>query len=230
MPGARRATSDAANIFDASARVRLMESDMSLSEKINNLFAAEQWAEARALIEKAMAKSGKDDHWLLARLATTYYEERKYKKALTLLEKARALAPACPLVLWDYAGALDALGRSEEAIKVYMDLIQRGPDKVGQDECGEGLKWAIGLLTDCFYRVSVCLKHLHRPQEAFLFLGWYAALVTAGASSMYADAHGPVIRHTLDVLREHPGIPHPRSPRKGLEVFSREAVQLLNAA
>lgn len=203
----------------------------TLTQQINDLFAREEWRTARALIVKEMDKRGDDPgHWLLDRLATTYYEERKYKKALRLTEKALALMPDCPMVLWDYAGTLDALGRSQEAIEVYMDLIQRGPDKVGEEECGEGLEWAIGLLTDCFYRVSVCLKHLHRPKEAFHFLGWYAALVTAGAKSMYADAHDQFIKHTVEVLREHPGLPHPRSPRKGLKEFSKEAVQLLRAA
>ena len=202
-----------------------------LSDKIDDRFAREKWKEARALLEKEMKKRGGEaDHWLLTRLATTYYEERQYKKALQLDDKARALAPDCPLVLWDYAGTLDALGRSEEAISIYMSLILRGPEKVGREECGEGLEWAISLLTDCFYRVSVCLKHLHRPQPAWQFFLWYAQLVTAGAQSIYAQAHSEIIKHVLDVVREHPGERPPRSPRKGLKEFGKQAERLLQAA
>jgi tetratricopeptide (TPR) repeat protein len=201
-----------------------------LSDKINTLFEQEKWKEARALIEKARAKPGAgDDHWLLTRLATTYYEERNYKKALQLSEQARELASDCPLVLWDLAGALDALGRSQEAIDVYMGLIERGPEKVGQEECGEGLEWAIDLLTDCFYRVSVCLKHLDRPKPAWEFFVRYAQLVAAGAHSMYAEAHNQVLQHVVEVLRKHPG-GKPRSPRQGLKQFSKEVKSLLHAA
>lgn len=202
-----------------------------LSEKIDDLFAKEKWKEARALVEKEMAKRGDEPgHWLLARLATTYYEERRYKKALQLVEKALALAPHCPLVLWDYAGTLDALGRSEEAIDIYMSLVLRGPDKVGQEECGEGVGWAVGLLTDCFYRVSVCLKHLQRPQPAWQFFLWYAQLVTAGAPSLYAKADSEIITHILDVTKAPPDGRPLRSPRKGLKQFRKEAERLLHAA
>lgn len=202
-----------------------------LSKKINALFAKEKWKEARALIEKEMEKRGDEcDHWLLTRLATTYYEERHYKKALQLNEKARSLAPNCPLVLWDYAGTLDALGRSEEAIAIFMSLILRGPDKIGREECGEGLEWAIGLLADCFYRVSVCLIHLHRPQPARKFFLWYAQLVAAGAQSIYTDSESEIIKHISDVLPEHPDERPPRSPRKGLKEFGKQAERLLHAA
>lgn len=201
-----------------------------LSEKINDLFAREKWTEARALIEKEVAKRDEANHWLLTRLATTHYEERQYKKALQLLEQARTLAPDCPLVLWDYAGTLDALGRSKEVIEIYMALLQRDAKTIAEEECGEGLDWAIGLLTDCFYRISVCLKHLHRPQEALRFLGWYAGLATPGVSSIYAEDQDHVLQHTLEVLREQEGAPSSRSVLKRLKAFRKEAERLLRAA
>ena len=231
MQAARRATSAAASTFSANAAARNRETDVSrLSEKIDDLFAKEKWKEARALLSKEIERRGDDaGHWLLTRLATTYYEERQYKKALQLSEKALALAPHCPLALWDHAGTLDALGRSEEAIDVYMSLIQRDPERVGQEECGEGVEWAVGLLTDCFYRVSVHLKHLNRPQPAWKFFLWFAQLVTAGAPSTYAEAHSEIVKHILDVAKESPGNDPPRSPRKGLMEFSKEAERLLHA-
>ena len=69
----------------------------TFSQQINDLFAREDWRTARALIETEMAKRGDEPgHWLLTRLATTFYEEREYKKALPLLEKARQLGSRLP--------------------------------------------------------------------------------------------------------------------------------------
>ena len=55
-------------------------------------------------------------HWLLTRLSSEYYEQRKYALALKYAEKAFAEVPSCPLVMWDYAGALQMLGRHNEAL------------------------------------------------------------------------------------------------------------------
>jgi len=79
-----------------------------------------------------------DDHWLLTRLGLTYYEEHNYKKALFYETQALRLAPKCPLVLWDYAGTLEMLGRDKEAIAIYRKLVKRGVDKIAYGECGEG--------------------------------------------------------------------------------------------
>ena len=64
---------------------------------------------------RAKLKSSPNDHWLLTRLGLTYYEERRYKQALKYELRALAEAPNCPLALWDYAGSLEMLGRTEAA-------------------------------------------------------------------------------------------------------------------
>jgi tetratricopeptide (TPR) repeat protein len=203
----------------------------NLSDKINHLFDEDRYEEARTLLEKELAKSGNEsDHWLLTRLSTTYYEQRKYKQALQLVEKAHQQAPHCPLVLWDYAGTLDALGHSQQAIEVYMSLIERGAEKVGRDECGEGLEWAIVLLTDCYYRISLCLQDLNRSKEAWQFFVMYAKLRFAGAESIYADEEKATLRHVYEMLKALPARERVRSPRTGLKKFSKEAVRLLHAA
>ena len=106
----------------------------------------------------------------------------------------------------------------------------RNPKDLADDECGEGLDWAVGLLTDCFYRVSVCLKHLQRPETAWKFFLWYAELVAAGAHSIYAESGSAVLKHIVEVLREHPPRRPPRAPRTQLKEFVKEAVHLLHAA
>ena len=58
-------------------------------------------------------------HWVLTRISSEYYEQGKYALALKYAEKAFAEVPSCPLVLWDLAGALQALGRHNEALDLY---------------------------------------------------------------------------------------------------------------
>ncbi len=83
-----------------------------MANKLNQIekyIEEEKWVKARIEILKEL-KHHKDDHWLIIRLSTTYYEEQKYQKAFELAGRALKLAPNCPLVLWDYACTLDMLG------------------------------------------------------------------------------------------------------------------------
>jgi hypothetical protein len=140
----------------------------TLNERLEALFTKEDWRKARGLLEKELHKTP-DSHWLLTRLGTTYYEERDYAKALEFARQAYRLAPNCPLVLWDLAGALDAAGDVEGALHLYRQLVRKGPAVIGTDECGEGIAWAVGLLIDCVYRLGLCCEQLDRISDALLF-------------------------------------------------------------
>lgn len=83
-------------------------------------------------------------HWLLTRISSEYHEQRKYALALKYAEKAFAEVPSCPLVLWDYAGTLQALGRHNEALDLYARIVTRGINRLANGECGEGKGWARG--------------------------------------------------------------------------------------
>lgn len=152
--------------------------------RIATLIEREKWTDARQAIQEAL-KTAPDDHWLLTRLSTTHYEQGDYPEALLWVEKAKALAPNCPLVLWDYAGTLDMLGREREAIAVYRSLLQRGPEAIAEDECGEGIEWARGLLTDCVYRAGRCFEDLGDRRRAATLYRSYRDLVDMGAPSIY---------------------------------------------
>ena len=200
-----------------------------LSDKIDRLFAERKWKAARALIEKAIAKRGDaPGHWLLARLATTHYEERKYSKALELIEEARKLAPRCPLVLWDYSGILLALGRTREAIEVCLSLLKRGPLAIARDECGEGEKWAVSLLTDCLFRVGVCLKLEHEWDKARQFFAGYVDVVDAGAASIYLGMD--LYKHLTEMPPrgdETVKSSKERSPQKRLQRVRKQVLRLV---
>jgi tetratricopeptide (TPR) repeat protein len=186
------------------------------TESIEALIEQEMWTEARRAIREEL-KAHPADHWLLTRLSTTYYEERDYEEALRWVEKAREMAPDCPLVLWDYAGTLDMLGREREAIAVYQTLLQRGVEAIAAEECGEGEEWARGLLTDCVYRAGRCFEDLEDRRKAADLYGTFLNLVDLGAPSIYSR------EDALARLRKLPG-QRKSSIERTLERIGRELV------
>ncbi|HEV2739432.1 MAG TPA: hypothetical protein VGU66_12685 [Candidatus Elarobacter sp.] len=128
-----------------------------------------------------------DSHWLLSRLALTYYEQFEYARALEIEEKARALAPDCPLVLWGYAGALEMLDRPQEAIVVYEEIIGRGIQALATDPCGEGYARACGLFVDSLYRSAKCWLTFGDRERARALIEQSLAKRGPGCESIYAD-------------------------------------------
>ncbi|MBM4299403.1 MAG: tetratricopeptide repeat protein [Deltaproteobacteria bacterium] len=118
-------------------------------------------------------------------MATTYYEEHDYKRALTIGQQAHDIAPLCPLVLWDLAGTFDMLGRQHDAIGVYRRLIRRGVEAIAFGDCGEGLAWARGLVADCWYRLARCQSKIGRRADAARCYERHVAMRGPGCRSIY---------------------------------------------
>lgn len=135
------------------------------SDPIGRAFAAESWHEARELIVERLL-SEPSSHWLLTRLATTYYETYDYAQALEIAKRAERIAPTCPLVLWDVAGALDMLERYEEAIQIYQRLVDLGIDELSAGECSEGRARGRGLHADALYRLGLSRAKNNQVPEA----------------------------------------------------------------
>ena len=148
-----------------------MTHKQKISTKINEAFAREKWEEARDLIIGELKKYP-EDHWLLARLSTTYYEQRKYEDALKLIQKAHDIEPECPLVLWDLAGTLAAVHKPEEAMDYYMAILNKGLEKIANDPCGEGKEWAVSLLVDCFFRMGDCCQQMGHEDAINFYLAY----------------------------------------------------------
>ncbi len=157
---------------------------MSRLNSVEVMIRAGRWRAAREAI-RAELKLTPEHHWLLTRLGGTYYEERKYLTALRYAERARARAPKCSLVLWDYAGTLQMLGRHREAVSVYSRLIRRGPRRIANGECGEGLARARGLVADCHLRMSDSLQALGRRREALAEFEAHLDMRGPGCRSIY---------------------------------------------
>jgi tetratricopeptide (TPR) repeat protein len=156
---------------------------VSTGDQIDGLIKSEQWAKARALIEKEL-KREPDSHWLLTQLGETYYEQRQYKKALGLLLKSLDIVADCPLTLWHLAGTLDALGYHTGALRIFTWLLESRKTS-GDDPCWESAAWTDALKTDCVYRIGICLQHLARKDRAEACFRRYVDLLLAGAAGSY---------------------------------------------
>lgn len=156
-------------------------------KRINNLLERESWDPARRLI-KAELRRAPNDHWLLTKLGSTFYEERSYRRALKLSKQALAIQPRCPLVLWNYACALDMLGRDKDAIKVLKKLLDRGERDIAYGECGEGIRWARSLLNDCRYRIGRLHRDMGDLKSAVHALKDHLAHRAPGTPSLYSLA------------------------------------------
>ncbi|MEX2173015.1 MAG: hypothetical protein WD872_01550 [Pirellulaceae bacterium] len=180
-----------------------------IDRKIERALAAEDWKAARKHILRAL-QDDPQDHWLLTNLATTYYEERDYRAALDWSRKALILAPQCPIVLWDYAGSLDMLGREKEAIEVWRGLIDWGAAAIAADECGEGIRAARSLVNDCRYRIGCAQVDLGHREAATEMFEQYVANRGRSTPSIYSldDVHA-----RLAQLAKQPGAEPPRRAR-----------------
>ena len=165
---------------------------------VESLVRAEKWGAARVLIKRLLKKEPKS-HWLVTRLGLTYYEQRKYEEALACHEEAVFLAPTCPLALWDYAGALQMLGRHREALDVYRRLSRRGAKRIASGPCGEGRAWAKGLVADCYYRMMDSLDALGDKAGATAMLVKHLDLRGPGCQSIYPLDE---VRKTGQALRQ----------------------------
>lgn len=135
------------------AESALTKSEINKINKAEKYFFENKFSRSREILQLILKRHPKD-HWLLSRVGTTYYEEMNYSQALKYSLKAVKISPNCPLVLWNYAGALDMLGREAEAIKIWESIIKRGIEAIAYGDCGEGLVWARSLVNDCYYRIG----------------------------------------------------------------------------
>ena len=155
------------------------------------------------MVIRRQLKAAPDDHWLLTRLSSVYYEQRRYVLALKYARKAFEDTPSCPLVLWDYAGALQMLGRHYEALDLYARIVTRGVSRIANGECGEGRGWARGLVSDSHYRASLSLKKIGNERASLSAFEQCLDLRGPGCQSIYrlTELHSP------DVVATRPNRP-----------------------
>jgi tetratricopeptide (TPR) repeat protein len=99
-----------------------------------------------------------------------------------LAVRALALAPRCPLMLWGLAGTYHMLGEMDEAVVMYQRLIRRGAPRIATGRCGEGLRWARGMVADCWYRLGEIREALGQRGRAVTAYRKHLAARRGGAS------------------------------------------------
>lgn len=151
---------------------------------LETLLDQERWSQARELIEIQL-QSQPDNHWLLTQLASTYYEERQYRKSLSILKKSLSIVDDCPLTLWHFAGALSALGKHADAIACYKALIQ-SKVTAEDDPCWESEEWSRSLKADCLYRLGECYHKTKKYSLADRCLRRYIDLRLLGVEGIYS--------------------------------------------
>ena len=161
-----------------------------IENRIEALIADGEWESAQRAVEKGLAKEP-DDHWLWSRLAAVKYERRHYQDALDAAEKALDIVPDCPLALWSFASALDMLGKTKEAGKVYIQLLRRGLEELKEpdedaNECWEGADWTRSLVVDCIFRIAGCLAKMGQRDEAVEWYGRFLNLLHFGMQGVYS--------------------------------------------
>ncbi len=183
-----------------------------LNDAVNDLFEREKWDEARRLLERERKKDP-ESHWVLTQLGVTYYEQRRYEEALELFLASREIVPDCPLTLWNLAGALDALGKSAGAVRIFTWLLEskKSPE---DDPCWESKEWADALKADCVYRLGACFEHLGKKRKAEQCYRQYLDLLLAGIEGLYSAE---------DVTRRIRGLHH-AAMNGGAERELRKAV------
>ncbi len=141
----------------------------SLGARIDKHIDQGQWVKAERLIRRERRRNP-NDHWLLTRLSSLFLAREQDHRALASSKKALKLAPHCPLVLWDYASALDAMKRHQDAIDIWRQLPRRGANRIAFNACGEGIPWARSLLNDCLYRIGFSSGQLGRTGLAIRYM------------------------------------------------------------
>ena len=154
-----------------------------INEAINRLLAREKWSKARQLLENEREKSP-DSHWVLTQLAVTYYEEKRYKEALSLLVSSIEIKNDCPLTLWNLAGTLDALRRYNEARGIFLWIL-KSSISAKSDPCWESDAWTASLKADCVFRLGEVATHQGNKSLAERFYRDYIDLWLAGIKGSY---------------------------------------------
>lgn len=179
--------------------------DNILSEETDICFDNDDWLKALDILQNALEKNP-DDHWILTRLSSVYYEMREYNKSLQLSQKAIKIAPECPLVLSNHASVLDMLKREKEAISIWNILIEKGVDEIAYGECGEGKTWAKSLINDALYRIGLSYSDIGEKKSALKYFRKHLKNRKRGVFSNFSKRE---VLLQIDTIKKSPELKTP---------------------
>ena len=108
---------------------------------------------ALSLLKREL-KSDKNDPWLLANIAMSYYDLKRYKLGMPYALKAYQISPKDPLIMHYYSVLLNANEFRSQARDIWMRITKMPIDRIAFGLFGEGLRYARSLRTDVFARIG----------------------------------------------------------------------------
>ena len=81
-------------------------------------------------IFKKLKKSNPNNIDILFFLGNIYYELNDLKKSILYFEQSYNKVPNSPIIINNYANALQSLGKFERAKKLFQDLIKLNPKNI----------------------------------------------------------------------------------------------------
>ena len=138
---------------------------------------------------------------------------------MRLFLASRAIVADCPLTLWNLAGALDALGNSVDAIRIYTWLLESKKSST-EDPCWESKAWTDALKTDCVYRLGICFQKQGQKETAEDCFRQYIELLLTGIDGSYSID---------EAMRQIRGF-HRNGKHNGKESELRKAVRMSHRA
>jgi tetratricopeptide (TPR) repeat protein len=108
---------------------------------------------ARRLL-RSWLKADPDEHWVMAKMAQTYEEQKQYRTALNWAMRALRIRPRCPIALWELAYILNEQGRFDHAAAVYRALIRRSMRSYTTGPCAQSRAWAERFVSDCWMSLA----------------------------------------------------------------------------
>ncbi len=153
--------------------------------QLNDYYNDQEYKKVIRLGESMLHKYN-DDHYLLTVVGSSYNEIGKHQQALKYSKKAYESDCKCPLVLWDYACALDLSGSTEKAIQLWKKLVSIGVNGIVNNECGEGVKWAKSTVLDSLFRIARCYAYLNDSKNAKYYYTKHLKMRKRGLPSLYS--------------------------------------------
>ncbi len=144
------------------------------ADLIDELFDSGRLEEVKVLLHTELG-TDENNHWLLTKLSSVYYESKDYKTALMYSTIANKLMPHCPLVLWDFGAALMMTNNTMNALACYRRILQLGYQqlngrRIDVDPCWEGKSFTVSIITDSLLRIGHCYVDKKNFELASVFL------------------------------------------------------------
>lgn len=160
----------------------------------------EDWVKANYFIRK-LIRSDSNSEWNWSKLASIYYELKKYKLSLRYSKKALSINKNYPFSLWTIANSYYYLKDYQNSLKYFKIIIDFSEKEIGIIQSKMGVKWAQSLKLDTYIKLSDVCYMLERDQEAILYFKKFNSLKKQKIKSFLDKAYLNTIKKRMNKLK-----------------------------